>query len=372
MTTPRFEVAFDVDPGVDPGALDWTDLTSRVRDEPGVGLQLSVRGGGSGSLRLDNRDHELDPENPGSGYTLKPMRHARFTVVIDELTIPVWRGYVLDWPPQWRLNDDTIDVRLVDATAWLGLQEVSLSAPAEVSSARVSRLLDAAGWPAGLRDISTGLVSVGSFDYEEANALRAIEDADDAEDGWLSVDPQGRVVVRSRHHRHFSTPDLVLLTTEDVAGASPARSSIINTGRVELADGSRYEYVDEASVVDYGPRVLSVRDLNVSGPEAEAAAQWAVVRYAAPSSSLEQVEVDITDDVTLAVLLGLRVGDLVEVSRPSPVRTVVGHVTRIRHQPQIGLWRMSLDLAPWFGGRDWLVLDDAGRGLLDDDNVAGP
>lgn len=364
VTRPTFEVAFDVNPGAVPSSGDWTDLTSRVRESDPVQATLSATQG-SASLRLDNRDGDLDPLNESSPYNLVPMRHARLTVEISSTTYAVWQGFIDRWPPDWTHGDSTVTVSMVDARVWLALQDGNVDLAAHRTHTRIGALLDDASWPASLRDINDGVVRLEALEQDGANLLRLIDDAADAEDGVLYVSADGKVTFRSRHWRFEESSSLTVGGAN--VGFSRARTAfdgdtLVNVGRVELEDGNAYEHEDSSSVTAYGRRVGIVRDLAFPSVEATALAQWLVYRFAEPSFGLPVVELSVYDDTDLVDVLGVAPGDLVTFTH-TPVSgsvEVVGQVQSIAHRITYGVWRTSLELAPWFGDGDWMIWNDSG------------
>lgn len=396
--TPRLEVAFDVDPATEPGAADWTDLTDKARPVSityGAG-RLAGAGPGTMTVALDDPDHTLEPTNPAATLNLVPMRHARFTVDVGATTYDVWRGFVDAWPPVWSTTDfGRIEVALVDAFAWLALQSEDVDRPREMSHERITALLDAADWPAGLRDISDGVVEVEPYEQNSANLYRTIADTADAEGGDLYVAPDGKITFRSRHGR-FGTTATITLADGDVpyGGARIAWDTVRlnNVARFERADGDVFEVTDDASVTAYGPRVTEIRDLPLRDAEAEAVAQWEVVRFAEPHVWANGVTVDAHHDGVLDKVLPLRIGHLTRLIRPvgeetEPILDEAGDpwldeggqqildessdaqilddfltVEKVSHRIGATDWVTTLDLSPHFGAGPWFTWDDPDRG----------
>ena len=378
---PRFEVAFDVDPGSVPATGDWTDLSDRLRRVSTVFGQSGTIAGLS-NVDLDNEDRHLDPTNDASPYNLVPMRHARLSVDIGGTTRQLWRGFVDQWPPVWPgYNRAHVAAALVDATAWFALQDVDLDLPEQRTDERIEALLDAANWPAAARDIQTGIITVEPHEQVSANVFRTLTDTADSEDGVLYIDADGNVVFRNRHHRFDMDPDAVAATAGDglaVVEVAPeyGADDLTNVARVELADGRVYEFVDTSSRDAYGPRVRAIRDLTVRPVEAEALGQWEVYRYAQPNLSLAQITFRHPDVDELDAIVQRRIGDLIEFTHQPPgggdPMTMVGHIERIHHTIDDGPWETAWDLSPYFGQGPWLTLDDDVLGLLDDDNMLAP
>jgi hypothetical protein len=374
--TLNFEVAFDVDPGDVPGPSDWTDLSSRIRGFTGsYGRSRLTSGEGSATVLLGNQDGLLDPAT-STFYNLVPMRHARATLTIGVTTLPVFRGFVEGWSPVWPdpLAQADVEVRLVDAFAWLALQDADLDRPREMSDVRVGALLDASGWPSGLRDIQAGTVWADPYVQASGNLYRVLGDTADLEDGSLWVAPDGKVTFRNRHDR-LDVASTVTLGVGGlaVASADPAYDStwLTNIARVELADGDTFEAVDTASVAAYGPRVFPVRDLPLDATSSTALAQWVVLRFAEPVMWLDQADLPDRRDGTLATTVSTPVGTRVTFSRVTPggaTFSFTGHVERVSYRATAATWDTTWELSPYFGTGPWLRWDDETTGFWDEGN----
>lgn len=361
----RFAVDFDTVPANQP--TSWVDLTGRVRAPATVVYGRPA--GGHVALTLNDRDRMLDPTNPASPYDLGPMRHARLTVDLDGSTKPLWRGFVEEWPPRWpQPGQGLVAVRLVDATAWLALQEADVDLPGEFTGQRIRRLLALAGWPPSLTDVDDGQVRVDPYVRDGANLLRVIQDTGQAEAGELYVDPSGVVTFRDRHHRFDQTP--VMQVGGDglrVASTEPdfSAGTVVNIARFEFTDGRVSEMVDDDSVDRHGPRTATTRDLPLSDREAEAHGQWQVVTGRDPQLYLDRTVMRGHADrgALLGAALDRRLGDLVSVSHDPPGGgglAVDLVVDRIRHRIRKGEWLVEWDLAPYHGAGPWLTWDDEG------------
>lgn len=374
MTSPwpwdlTFEVAFSTAPGDEPGV--WTDLSDRLRDviDINTGRGRLVGGGqGTCTLQLNDADRDLDPSNSTATHSALSMRHARLTATVGVTTFPLFRGFVDAWAPTWDEFLPIISVSLVDGFAWLALQDADLDMARQMSHERTTDLLDLAGWPAGLRDIGDGVVELEPFEQNSANLLRSLEDAVDAEGGDLYVAPDGKLTFRSRHARFNGTAAATFGCDDTpIANASPAWDAhwITNIARVELADGDVYEAIDDASVDAYGKRVYPVRDLALRSAEAEALAQWEVVRFAAQHLWIDALEVAGRTNGVLPAVLPLRVGDLVTIDHAPAVGAALNvnmSIERIQHRITKGDWRTLFDLSPYFGAGPWMIWDDATHG----------
>lgn len=368
-----FDVAFDVDPGDEPAGGDWTDLSTRLRSQEPITVssgagRLADAAEGSVTLLLDNYDRLIDPTNPTAVLNLVPMRHARLRATIGATTYPLARGFVDAWPPSWSSFDSFVRVRLVDGFAWLALQDADIDLPAQMTHERITALLDLAGWPAGLRDIGTGVVPLEAFEQASANILRSVQDVAAAEDGDLFVAPDGKITFRSRHDRFNATSQLTLGDGGVAFSAStPVWDTyrLTNIARTELEDGTTYEVIDAVSVDDYGKRVTPIRDLALRKTEAEAIAQWEVERFKVPHLWVDALSVEDAETGALEDVLPLVIGDLVTINHDAPAGGDVNVdlcVEKITHTISAVEWIWTADLSPHFGDGPWFTWDDAPLG----------
>lgn len=362
-----FEVAFATDPGTEPGV--WTDLSSRVRS-PVTTAHGRAGNANPTTLTLNNADRALDPTNAASPHypNIVPWRHARLTVTYDGDTYPLFRGFVEDWPPMWpTFNQSLVDVRLLDGFAWVALTETDVDLPAQSTGDRIDALLDIAGWPAGLRDLDTGVVTVEPYEQEDVSVLRVLIDTVDSEDGYLYAAPDGKITFRDRHHTFGAAPVLAFGPDDhkprDVNPRFGGRN-LVNIGRSELANGDVYEIVDDASVTRHGPHPGTQRDLPLNALEAQALPQWNVVRYAEPRLALDGLRVNghtqVGSALGIAQLLPARIGDVATFEH-SPTGAGVVEMTgvfeEIEHMIGKGEWHTTVALAPWFGEGPWFTWD---------------
>jgi hypothetical protein len=371
----KFEVAFNTNPGTEPGT--WTDLSDRIRSR-GTPVDVSLgagrlTGGGEGSceLTLDNRDRAIDPTNGSAPYNLVPMRHARLSVTVNSTSYPLFRGFVDAWPPSWLPTvpgESNVRVRLVDGFAWLALQDADIDLPRQFTHERVDALLDLAGWPADRRDIDPGRIRVEPVEQQSGNLLRWMQDTVDAERGDLWVAPDGKITFRGRHDRFDGTPAVTFGTGgQPISGGEPAWDGawLTNVGRVELANGQVFEFYDEASGDAYGPRFLSDRDLALRPVEAKAVAEWEVIRFSQPRLWIDQLLTHGTRPGVLEAVLPLRVGDLARVVVTHAVGDPLDEelsIERIQHTIGDAQWETVVDLSPYHGEGPWFTWDDATRG----------
>lgn len=366
-------------PGMIPGA--WEDVTSRLLAAPieiayGRTDEQALDEAGTATLLLDNHDGKWDAG-------ILPNTAVRIRATVGAQTRPLFYGLVESAPARWPANgnDNVVAASLTDARGRLARAEGIVDLPRQLSGARVAALLDAAGWPSGLRDLDPGVVRIEPSDPEQPiNILAAIRETVEAEDGTMWLAGDGTFTFRDRHSR-LDSPTVVTLdpATDYVyvnLDADYDDSRLWTAAQAEMADGRTYEVVDEQAAGQFGYRWDTIRDLPVPPVEAEAAAGWVVYRYSTPRRrfSVLAVEAALSDEARDTVLT-LEPGSLVRiVHRPPNGATVdeLVHVERVRHQVSADMWRTVYELSPYFGAGPWIVLDDPVLGLLDGDNKLAP
>lgn len=208
------EIAFENDPL---GTPTWTDVTSYTR-------QVSIKRGksslfdkmraGTCSVVLSNKDGRFDPNNTLSPYApyVLPMRQIRVRATHSATTYGLFRGYLESVPLTYPANakDSVATVTAVDGFKILNLRAVTTTESEELSGTRVTNILDAALWPAGLRSIDAGQTTV------QGNASVVWHTADDQTASF-----SGTTVIDLQKPLNITAGDLlVAVITSDVSNSS--------------------------------------------------------------------------------------------------------------------------------------------------------
>lgn len=369
-------------PNVDPAV--WDDHTPALRTaEVGAQLlkvsrgrddELSAMNPATGQLRLDNRDRTYDPR---VSSTVRPYTHVRVELERDATTLPLLRGFV-EGIEQTHVDaeDRYATLRLIDALKWLARTDVTVDRPAELSGTRIAAILDAAGWPAALRDIDDGQVIVDPLVDVDAKALQLIDEAVAAEDGTFATAPDGPLTFRDRHARLDLEPTLTIEIDEPAEQLGAWDDDLLaNVAKIELSDGTVARHADDGSIATFGRMLWENPDLPVSFAEAEAVGMWTLLRYAHEHERLAPVRFRITS--ADSPLLELVDGQLVVLRRRWPDDTVdelemvvEGTVDDIAPAS----WWRTVTFSPWWGDHDWLVVaeDDTDDVFGLDEGVAAP
>ena len=131
----------------------------------------------------------------------------------------------------------------------------------ELSSARITRLLNAFGWDSTQRDISTGDLQVQAGQSLETNLLTAMKDVETAEQGQFFILLMGKLfseIEIIKEHNQFTSvatfgngvgelPFSDVITTLD-------DSRIINIVSVTRDGGSEQRIANSDSIAEFGAR----------------------------------------------------------------------------------------------------------------------
>jgi hypothetical protein len=255
----------------------------------------------------------------------------------------------------------------------------------ELSSARLTRALDDAGWPATWRDIATGDQAVGNYTPGAEAPIYYNVQIDSAEQGSLFVNREGDVEFRSR--TTANTANIVALFDDadidlpyngiqvDAHTIDAIRNNVI----VAYAYGTTTS-TDATSVTNYG---LATQNLNaqlIDHPDdAKSIGDNFLARTKDPRTRITQLDANLrTDPATMVnVIAPLDLSDDVSVSIQPPGggdelwRAV--RVQGIAHSIGPKSWDVSLYLAPGPINTNGplLVLNDANYGKLDSGNKLG-
>lgn len=123
------EVAFGIDPRVEPAGGDWVDISDYLMEGNGTrgkSGELDRFQAGSLDVLLDNGDRRFEPEYTGSPYypDIELDQHVRLRATQNAVTYDVFRGFVTDWDPEWRLPS-TARLTAMDAFRYFASRELT-------------------------------------------------------------------------------------------------------------------------------------------------------------------------------------------------------------------------------------------------------
>lgn len=249
----------------------------------------------------------------------------------------------------------------------------------QLTSARITAVLDAVGWPSADRDLDTGLSTMNELTTTSPTALAAIYEAVDTENGQVFITTAGKVWFGNRRWRDISAFSATFSNDGSDTGYQALTWHRDDTELRTVAQVTDYndattEY-EGANSVTYGPRTISRTTQTTSVTEPYDMATWLYGEFGATNTNatlrLEAGKSSAT--ATWAELLSRELGDLVNVE----VKPVGGttqndwdmFVENITLVADVELWSTTLELVNAGGattaGQRGFVLDDAVLGVLD-------
>lgn len=380
----------------------WTDVSSAYgkrgittrRGSARIDNPIVRYEAGTAAVNLNNTDRRFDPTHLGGPYVsdgkslVTPMRPIRIRAVWDATTYSVFRGFVDQWDVDFVANIySEVAVTATDGFKVLRNKRRPASAPVgagEDTGARITRILNSAGWPAGDRVIATGNSTLQETDLE-GEALRELQDTAESEIGELYIDGGGRVVFRNRHailtearsntvQYTFGspgefTPAQARINTDDATLWNEIRAQ--RTGGVEQLAG------DAASQDEYQTRTYQVPDLMLQDDITVGEyASWILYVSKDPEVRFDSIEIHAhADPVNLfPQVLGREIGDRIRIIRQppgggSPITRDV-FIRGISHVTGPGTWITTWNLQSATKYGSFLVLDNPILGKLDQNALA--
>lgn len=212
------------------------DVTNRVRGGISVtyGRDQSSPSSpvvaGSGSYVLDNTSRDYSPRNTSSPLygKVRPARAVLITRNVFNTSYTIFRGHTDDTPLSPDLNSRTVGFSLIDYLAdFRGITVTTQLYSGLRTGAAIGIVLDAAGWT-GPRDLDIGGTLIPWFWADGEDALDTLKDlvASEGPPALLTVDTNGGIVFRDRHHRYRSSASKTVQAT--FHGSEGAGEPILN------------------------------------------------------------------------------------------------------------------------------------------------
>ena len=327
---------------------------------------------GSASTLLDNQDGILSLSTGQLGpLPLRPGRWWRLNGRLSGETewIPLFTGQIDTMADKYSQGAASINSQwtLLDFFARFAIDDPpALESPVgsgELTSNRVTRILDLMGWPEDFRDIQLGVNTMQSTTLAQ-NRQEEMATAADAEGGALFIGPTGQVVFKAKgwleNDPRSQAPQLFAGAPGDnvqVIGASTDWSTarVRNDVRMSRKGGTEQRVTDGQSESLYGPRTFQRYDLENDNDAAVlelANAYLAAFRWDRPR--LETVSLYPLNSAGALEMMQLQLGDRARIrisTMPGWNYTGEYYVNRISHAVTNDDWNMSIrvddtDLAP--------------------------
>jgi hypothetical protein len=305
----------------------WDDVSPYLLEfvtRRGRQMELDQMEAGSLVGTLNNQTRRFDPANTAGPHypNVVPVRQTRLRVTLLGSTYDLFRGDVFDWPQEWQGPINRVPLEAGDAFDALASAAITIDRPEELSSVRVSAILDAISWPASLRSVQTGVALLAPLTYGGVSALSALQEIALSEAGVLFVSTTGVVTFHNRHQRVATNPLRATFSNRPGVGELPyseaqptyRRERIYNSASITAADGTVKTAVDAASVGRFRQRAFSLNSLLADKNDAQAMANWIVSTYKDPEERIEELVIEPQLNASLwSSALGLDIGDKIRV-----------------------------------------------------------
>lgn len=393
MSLPTLLIQLDLqDPST---TATWsTDITSYVRafsTKRGTSTELQRTEAGTGTILLDNRDGRFTPMNTSSVYypNLLPMRRVRIQAVWSSVTYPVFTGYVESWPMQFPAMgmDQVVALQMVDGFKILGLSKISASLSSALSGAYIGAVLNQIGWPAGLRDLDTGVSTIPATTLDNVFAIEHLLKVERAEGGRIFIAKDGRLTFVDRSAFSLPVSDYSGRTWTDNGTGMSYRdltprfddTLIINEARLTRTGGTEQVAQNAVSAARYGTSATNFRTLSESDVllSTDAAvfdlASWTVNTYGEPAQRIEAIQDNAMGHGRWDFLLSREIADRVLVQKTPAGSVQISQqsiLEGIGHDWTPDEWRTSINVSPAEQITPW-ILEDEVYGLLDSTTILG-
>lgn len=314
------------------------------------------------TLTMDNRSGQYDPDNSSSTYQwqgrtiLTSGLGVRVKATYSATPYIIYTGYVERVDSDMSLDPVAI-FTCSDALARLARRTVTVVAPQENTAARVGRVLDAVGWSASDRSLTSSRTLVSKTVTDTALAL--CEVASTSEYGRLFASRDNKIVLQP-FESLFTNPFRVTLSDSRATGtieydqivSNPGAKYLVNTAAVtdgtsavttasNLESVARYDVFQTAITTQLDPTVSSV----------SAFAQIVADKNALPATRVDSIDFTVAgmDASVWPQFLQSDLGDNVTVERTTVdgrIRLFTSLIESLNHDISPDDWRVHMDLSP--------------------------
>jgi len=354
------EIGFDSNPF--DNSISFTDISSYVRQittKRGRANELGQFVSGTASILLSNADNRFNPNNTSSPYydsansitKIQPFKVVKITATYDSSSYPIYYGFLDFIPVQYPAlgADSTVIFNCVDAfkifnsqtldsAGWRlgrgGFSELGVSTligyedVQELSSARITRLLNQIQFPSSLRDIQTGTNQVSSQSSETTDLLTAMRNVETAENAQFFIAKDGKATFRNRNYRISNTRAINVQATFSNDGndlpytdvvTSFDTNEVINVYSWKRNGGATQFISDSNSVQRYRPLSSSVTTINVSDSDVLSLITQKLAETALPIVRIDSLNINPRENTAIwDKALGIEFGDRIKVKIVNP------------------------------------------------------
>ena len=348
------EIAFDSNPfDTNP---TFTDITSYLRaftTRRGRANELGDFVAGTMSFSVSNADNRFNPNNTSSPYydsanartKIQPLKRVRMSATYDSTTYRIFEGFLQSVPVKFISEgaDSIVTFTCVDAfkifqsfrldgVGWrLGLagfselgQSTSLGYEdeQELSSARISRILDTIQFPSNRRDILTGTKEVISQPIT-TNVLTGLRECETAENGQFFIAKDGKATFRNRDYKLSNTKAINVQGQFSNDGSNLPYTNvstsfddneIVNVYEWQRSGGTIQYKADADSVLRYRAKESNKTTINISDGDVLSIIEQKIAETSLPILRIDELTCNPRENTSLwEQVLGREFGDRISV-----------------------------------------------------------
>ncbi len=385
------EVAFDSDPFS--SSQSFTDISQYVRFfdiSRGRAHELGDFRAGNLSFSVSNQDNRFNPSQTTHFYDstnnrtkITPLKQVRVSATYDSSSYVLFRGFLDTVPVQFIAEgaDSIVTFTAIDAfrlfqnqslqsVGWRigrsGFSELGQTTrlgyvdSQELSSSRVSRILDSIGFPSALRTINTGTKQVIS-QATTTNVLTALKECETAENGQFFISKDGKATFRNRAYKFTNSSATTSQATFDNSGSNLPYTNVvlsfdddevINSYSWTRSGGTTQFIADSDSVQRFTALGSSETTINTSDSDVLSIIQQKLSETAIPIIRIDKLDINPRVNTSIWVqALGRELGDRITVNIVNTDGSTLSDelfIESISHSVNASsqTWNWSLTLSP--------------------------
>ena len=385
------EVAFDSDPFS--SSQSFTDISQYVRFfdiSRGRAHELGDFRAGNLSFSVSNQDNRFNPSQTTHFYDstnnrtkITPLKQVRVSATYDSSSYVLFRGFLDTVPVQFIAEgaDSIVTFTAIDAfrlfqnqslqsVGWRigrsGFSELGQTTrlgyvdSQELSSSRVSRILDSIGFPSALRTINTGTKQVIS-QGTTTNVLTALKECETAENGQFFISKDGKATFRNRAYKFTNSSATTSQATFDNSGSNLPYTNVvlsfdddevINSYSWTRSGGTTQFIADSDSVQRFTALGSSETTINTSDSDVLSIIQQKLSETAIPIIRIDKLDINPRVNTSILVqALGRELGDRITVNIVNTDGSTLSDelfIESISHSVNASsqTWNWSLTLSP--------------------------
>ncbi len=348
------EVAFDSEPFAT--SQSFSDISQYVRYfdiSLGRSNEMGEFRAGTISFSVSNQDNRFNPSNTSSPYydsanaitKIQPLKRVRMSATYDSITYRIFEGFIQSVPVKFISEgaDSIVTFTCTDAfkifqsaqldgLGWrlgtAGFSELGESTSLsyqdeqELSSERITRILDAIGFPSNRRDILTGTKQVISQAIT-TNVLTGLRECETAENGQFFISKDGKATFRNRDYKLSNTKAINVQGVFSNDGSNLPYTNvstsfddneIINVYEWQRSGGSIQYKADTNSVLRYRAKESNKSTINISDADVLSIIEQKIAETSLPIVRIDNLTCNPRENTSLwEQVLGREFGDRISV-----------------------------------------------------------